>query len=434
MRITERAKERRATLHARIPGGVDGRRLLLIAFVDKTGTGLWTGASVLYFLTVAGLGIGEIGVLVAAAGAAGIAGAPLGGRLADRVPLTRLLPVLQLLRCLAALALLTTHDFTLLLLYSAVGSLADRAANVLTKLYAARVSGPDRVRYQAVHRTATNLGWAVGGLTAAAVLAVGTASAYRMLLIGDALSFLAAAVLALRCGEPPSPTRVVTTAHPEDGSAPEGEPDPAPSPWRDRRYLLFTLTETALYLDDAVFKVGLPLWAVHATEAPPGLIPLVLVLNNVLVVLLQVPLARFGTTTDAARRLLRPLAATHLLGCLALGAAAYGGPWTATAALCLAATALTFAEMVHSVASWELSLALAPDLAQGAYLGVHGLSTAAQRSAGPLVTTAATAAGPLGWALLGAALAATCAAQDRLVRSALPKDPLSVPPITVSEH
>lgn len=90
--------------------------------------------------------------------------------------------------------------------------------------------------------------------------------------------------------------------------------------------------------------------------------------------------------------------------------------------------------MLHAVVSWELSLALAPDTAQGAYLGVHGLAQSAQRSLGPLAVTAAIATGPLGWTAFGATIAATCALQHRLVRDRLHGSPLSVPPVTVSEH
>ena len=86
---------RRAALWERIPGGLDGRRMLSVAFVDRTGSGLWEAVSVLYFTYVAGLSLAQIGTLVAASGAVGIAGAPIGGRIADRLPLTRVLVGLQ---------------------------------------------------------------------------------------------------------------------------------------------------------------------------------------------------------------------------------------------------------------------------------------------------------------------------------------------------
>jgi len=402
--------------------------MLAIALVDRTGSGLWASVSVLYFTYVSHLSVAQVGTLAAIAGAIGIAGAPLGGRLADRFPLTRVLTALQLLRALASFALLITDNYVLLIAFSAVGGFGDRAANVLTKLYATRVAGPDRIRYQAISRTVANAGWALGGLAAAAALALGTTAAYHWLLLGDALSFVAVATLTVRCGEPPSPQRVIATSK---DAPPANKP---PTPWRDRTYLAYVATETVLFLDDAVFKVGLPLWIAHASEAPHGLAPLLMVLNNVMVVALQVPLARFGATTTAARNLLIPLSATFALGGTTLALSATGGAVTATVLLTASAAAFTMAEMLHATVSWELSVALAPGTAQGAYLGVHGLAQSTQRSIGPLAVTAAIATGPLGWTVFGAAIALTCMIQHRLVREPLARTPLSVPPITVSEH
>ncbi|MFJ9633910.1 MFS transporter [Streptomyces sp. NPDC101175] len=402
--------------------------MLAIALVDRTGSGLWASVSVLYFTYVSHLSVAQVGTLAAIAGAIGIAGAPLGGRLADRFPLTRVLTALQLLRALASFALLTTDNYVLLIAFSAAGGFGDRAANVLTKLYATRVAGPDRIRYQAISRTVANAGWALGGLAAAGALALGTTAAYHWLLLGDALSFVAVATLTLCCGEPPSPQRVIATSK---DTPPATKP---PNPWRDRTYLAYVATETVLFLDDAVFKVGLPLWIAHAGQAPHGLAPLLMVLNNVMVVALQVPLARFGTTTAAARRLLVPLSAAFALGGVTLALSAGGGAVTATALLTVSAVAFTVAEMLHATVSWELSVALAPGTAQGAYLGVHGLAQSTQRSIGPLAVTAAIATGPLGWTAFGTAIALTCMIQHRLVRRPLARTPLSVPPVTVSEH
>ncbi|MER5431484.1 MFS transporter [Streptomyces sp. NPDC002588] len=402
--------------------------MLTIAFVDRIGSGLWASVSVLYFTFVSGLSITQVGTLAATAGALGIAGAPIGGRLADRFPLTRVLVTVQLLRALASFALLTTDRYALLLLFTAVGGCGDRAANVLTRLYATRIAGPDRVRYQAVQRTVANAGWALGGLTAAAALALGSTAAYRWLLAGDALSFVASALLTLRCGEPRSHSRTVTTSK-------KARPTTTPTgPWRDRTYLAYVATDTVLFLDDAVFKVGLPLWIAHTGTAPHGLAPLLLVLNNVMVVALQVPLARFGATTPAARALLIPLSATFALAGLAMAASTTGGTTATTLSLTAAAVLFTLAEMLHATIAWELSVALASDTAQGAYLGVHGLAQAAQRSIGPLAVTTAIATGPLGWLTFGTAIAVTCTIQHRLVRDRLTQKALSVPSITVSEH
>ncbi|MEU9360766.1 MFS transporter [Streptomyces sp. NPDC048301] len=404
-----------------IPGGADGRRMLVVSVIDKIGTGLWTGAATLYFVYVAHLSVAQIGLLMGLSGVVGIAGPPLGGRLADRFPVTRVLVVAQLARGAALLALLTTDDFPLLVVFSALGALPDRASSVLTKLFAARAAGPERVRYQAIQRTAANIGWAVGASGAAAALTVGSAASYRVLLLANVVSYAVMAVLTLRCAEPSAPSRVVTGTDRPVARAGTG------NPWRDRRYLSFTATEVWLFLDDSILQVGFPLWIVHATTAPVGLAPLVLVLNSALVVALQVPLSRFGTTTAAARRLLLPIGAVLLAGGAALAASASGGPWFSTAAVLVAAVAFTLAEILHSLSSWELSVALAPAEAQGSYLGVHGLAQSAQRSLGPVVVGAAVSLGAIAWPVLGATLAVTCLAQHRIVgrsaRTALPSLP-----------
>ncbi|MDX3427643.1 MULTISPECIES: MFS transporter [unclassified Streptomyces] len=411
-----------------VPGGRDGRLMLVIAVIDKIGTGLWTGAATLYFLYVAHLSVAQIGLLMGLSGILGIAGPPLAGRLADRFPVTRILLSTQLARGAALLALLTTDDYALLVLFSALGALPDRASSVLTKLFAARVAGPHRIRYQAIQRTAANIGWAVGAAGAAAALTVGTTASYQALLLANVASYVVIGALTLRCAEPQAPSRVVAGQSspggtPRTPSGPSGVPAKAATPWRDRRYLAFTGSEIWLFLDDSILQVGFPLWIVHATDAPVGLAPLVLVLNSVLVIALQVPLSRFGESRAAARRLLVPIGAALLTGAVALAASAGGGPWFATGAVVLAAVAFTLAEILHSIASWELSIALAPGEAQGAYLGVHGLAQSAQRSLGPVVVGIAVGVGPLAWPVLGATLVAACLAQHRLVRPTAVAEP-----------
>ncbi|MDF9811598.1 MFS family permease [Streptomyces sp. SPB162] len=428
---------------ARIPGGPDGRRMLWINFVDKTGSGLWLSVTALYFLVVAHLSAGRIGLLMGLAGAVGIAGSPVAGRLADRFPLTRLLLAVQLLRAASGLLLLAADGFWQLLPLVALGSFGERSASVLTKLYAARVAGPDRSRYQAVQRTVVNVGYTLGGLGASVGLAFGNATVYRGLLLADGLSFCVVAVLVARCAEPPSATRTVaSSATKPPAAALAARPAPSSNPWRDRGYLGYAATDALLFLDGSVLRVGMPLWIISSTTAPHGLAALLFVINTVVVVLFQVRLSRHGRTPRLAARTLRHVAACYFLGGAAVAASVVDARWAATTALLLAAVAFTFVEMYQATVSWELSVALAPDDAQGAYVGVHGLAQSAERAAGPLImTTAVIAAGPLGWLGLGTALAGTAFLQKHMVlrrlgstRTVTEPSGLSVPTITVSEN
>lgn len=459
-----------------IPGGPDGRRMLWINLVDKTGSGLWFSVTALYFVVVAGLSTAQTGLLLGLGGAAGVAGAPVAGRLADRLPLTRLLVAVQAVRAASGLLLLPFHGFWPLLPLVALGSLGERAAAVLTKLFAARVAGPRRARYQAVQRTVVNLGYTLGGLAASAALALGTTAVYRLLLVGDSLSFVLVAVLVSRCDEPPSASRTIvarasagtsagvpahrppqTPVDPATGPSAAGStegrtgrgartagspPAAAGNPWKDGGYLGYVALDGLMFLHGSALTVGLPLWILTRTNAPHGLAAAVFVVNTVLVVVFQVRLSRHARTTLAAVNALRRVAVWCLLAGAAVAVAALHARWAAILAVTGAALAFTVVEMIQSVISWELSVALAPAHAQGAYVGVHGLAQAGSRCVGPLlITSAVIAAGPVGWLALGAALALAALAQRRIVLKRLrymapagAAVPLSVPSATVSEQ
>ncbi|MFF7154355.1 MFS transporter [Streptomyces sp. NPDC008139] len=421
--------------------------MLWINLIDKTGSGLWVAVTALYFVLIGGLSTGQAGLLLGLGGAAGIAGAPVAGRLADRVPLTRVLFAVQLLRGASSLLLLLAHGFWQLLPLVALGSFGERSASVLTKLFAARVAGPDRARYQAVQRTVVNVGYTIGGLGASAALAIGTSEVYRGLLLGDALSFVLVAALVARCAEPPSASRTVAahtapTATTATTPLPPREVGARSNPWRDRGYLLYAALDSAMFLYGCALSVGMPLWIITRTDAPHGLAAAIFVVNTVIVVAFQVRLSRHGRTPRVAADSLRRVAVWFLLSGAATAVAVVHTRWAATAAILAAAIAFTVVEMIQSAISWELSVALAPDDAQGSYVGVHGLAQSTSRCVGPLLMTSVViATGPTGWIALGAVLAAAALLQRRLVLRRLDRPhptaaepPLSVPPVTVSEH
>ncbi|MFD9370925.1 MFS transporter [Streptomyces sp. NPDC060020] len=404
----------------RPPGGRDARIMLLAQFLDRAGTGVWAASSVLYLTFVVGLDAGRLGLLLGAAGVAGIAGSPLAGHLADRFPLRALLIGCHLVRLGTLCALLVVTDFAVLLPVFAVTHLGDRAAKTLEMLFATRVAGERRATYQALSRSSANAGYALGAGLSAIGLAVGTRGAYHVLILANALSFLVAALLVWRTREPRGRGLV---AAPPDGAEPGTAPaatttatgsGPAPSAWRDRGYLRFVLLDIPMNLDDSILGVGLPLWLVGHTTAPHALIPAFLVVNTVLVVVLQLRVSARFQGARAATRAVVLYGVTTLACCVLLAAAAGGGMWTASAALLAAAVLATAAELMRSVSSWELAVSLAPPQARASYLGVAGMAQSVQKSAGPLLLTGAVmTAGPAGWLVLGAAVAGLSLVQRR---------------------
>ncbi|MYT22790.1 MFS transporter, partial [Streptomyces sp. SID7760] len=183
------------------PGGRDARIMLFAQLLDRTGTGVWGASCVLFFTFVAGLDGRRLGLLLGAAGVAGIAGSPLAGHLAARFRVRTLLIGCHLLRLAAIGALLVFTRFEVLLLLVAVTSLGDRAAKMLEMLFVTRAAGEQRGTYQALSRSVANAGYALGAGLAAIGLAVGTREAYQVLILANALSFVLAAALVWRTGE-----------------------------------------------------------------------------------------------------------------------------------------------------------------------------------------------------------------------------------------
>ncbi|MEU7039586.1 MFS transporter [Streptomyces varsoviensis] len=453
--------------------------MLLALALDRTGSGLWASSSVLYFTFVTHLSAQQIGVLLGTAGVAGIAGSPLAGWLAGRFPVRPLLIGAHLLRLVTLSLMLVCTEFAALLPVVAVTYLGDRAAKMLEMLFATRAAGERRVAYQALSRSSANAGYAVGAGLAAIGLAVGTGGAYRVLILGDALSFVAAAALVWRAREPRATGVEVArshataaadgapaTARPEpeaasggetrsgDGHRPgagkgagggsasgNGPADPAggraASPWRDRGYLRFVLLDIGMNLDDSVLSVGLPLWLVDRTSAPHALVPAFLIINTVLVVVLQLSVSRRAEGPRRATRAVLLYGVLMFVCCAVVAAATRGGAWVAGAALLVGALFATLAELMRSVSSWELAVLLAPPEARAAYLGVAGMSQSIQKSAGPpLLTGVVMAAGPAGWLVLGAVVAGLsvvqqsgCSRRLRLGAAPLPSPPSAAAPV-----
>ncbi|MBO1414579.1 MFS transporter [Streptomyces sp. FH025] len=369
----------------RPPGGRDARIMLLAQGVDRTGTGVWAAASVLYFTYVCGMDARQLGLLLGVGAVAGIAGSPLAGRAAERLSLRGLLTGCHLLRLGAMGLLLVADHFAVLLATVALICLAERGAKTLEMLFATRVAGERRGTYQALFRSVANAGYAVGAGVSAIGLAVGTTTAYRALIAANALSYLLAAVLIRRTEEPAG--RGLVAAEPSEG--PLEEPTAVPSPWRDRGYLLFVLLDLPMCLDDSILNVGLPLWLIHHTDAPHAVVPVFLTLNTVLVVLLQLKVSAWAERPGGATTAVGWYGVILLTACLLIALSTDGGPWTASIALLAAAALVTLAELMRSVSSWELAVSLAPPRARASYLGVAGMSQSVQRSVGPLLLTGA---------------------------------------------
>jgi MFS family permease len=416
---------------AGVPDEPAVKRWVLVVVTDAIGTGMYLPISVLYFTVVVGLRPASVGLGLGIAGLLGSIASPVAGALVDRWGARAVLVACWLAAAVAFVGYLGVRGWTSFVLVATVAQVADHVAQPAKKVFlSAIVSAERRVPLMAFQRATFNVGIGLGGLVTAALLLVGTNTAYHAVLIADAVTFLGAAGL-IRTIPVPRPGR--------PGTKPSAASTPVAAVrhqagyrqvLRDRRYVALAVLNVLVLTYSTAFQVGMPLWVHQYTSAPTSVIPVLFTLNTVLVVLLQVRLTRSCTTVRQTPRAYLRVAGTFGLAAL--------GYWTAyrlgraealvVAVLVAAVLAHTLAELYGQVGEWTVSFTLAPDRLRGRYLALFGLSLSAEAAIGPGLVTMLIAVSPdLAWFGLAGVLALGCLVTSWVVRGAAEPDEASRP-------
>ncbi|RZS68494.1 MFS transporter [Agromyces ramosus] len=396
-------------------------RILVIAtLVSRVGRGIFLTVTVLYFTLIVGLAPHEVAIVLGAASAAGVLSSLAGGWLADRVSARRLLVVLSVIDGVGLVCYVFAHDFVSALVIAMIVGAVEQAANSTRMAIIARAfDGDQRVHARAVLRTVTNVAIAVGSGIGALALLAGTAEAYRWIIVGAGVMYLAGVTQLVKLPHrvdaptrPASDASVVTTA---TGSTDVRAPARARrlarrahSPWRDPRYLALTALSAVFGMQFGVGEVGVPLWIANDTNAPEVLVAVVLILNTVIVVLFQVPLSRGTHDLRRAGRVSAIAAWLMAAACLIYAAASGLPSGFAIAVIVAAAVAHAFAEVLSQAGGWGLSFELADPVRAGTYQGVFSMGYSLGAMVAPLfVTSTALTLGLAGWAVLAAVFLAS---------------------------
>jgi MFS family permease len=372
---------------------VDGR-FVTASLVDAVGTGCFLAGSALFFTREVGLSAAQVGVGLTLSGGLGLLTTVPWGRAADRWGARRVLLLLLSARAVAFLLYAFVTSFAAFLAITAFLGMVEKATvPVQDSLLGDVVAEDRRQRALAMVRSTRNLGFALGALAATTAASGVSVLGYDSIVMLNALSFVFAAIL----------IGTMSVAR---------RPRPAPQPHatasrrlHDRRFGALTAVNGALTLHMTLLSVGLPLWLLEHTRTPDAAVPALLIVNTVLAVALQVPVAGLVRSSRGAVAALATAGAALAMCCLAMPLAATLDPTGATVVAVGAVLALTLAEMAQAAGGWDLSFRLAPEAQRGRYLSVFSLGTTAQMLVAPLLLTSVVfGVGTWGWVGLAAFL------------------------------
>ncbi|GGQ75961.1 hypothetical protein GCM10010166_52660 [Couchioplanes caeruleus subsp. azureus] len=377
-----------------VPADPLRRKLIAIRLAESIGKGVFLSGSVVYFTLRVGLDARQVGLGLSAAGLSAFLSSVVFGVIADRVGARRLLVML-----FAALAV----GFGL---YAVVGTAPQFFALVVAVGFLEYGTGPangavvgtlvpaeERVKLKAMMRSVFNIGFSIG----IGVAAVAALSQRLLVLIPLTTAALMAGAAVLVTRLPDVPARPVPVGFKRFAAV------------RDPRFLAVIAISSVLASHVTVILVTMPLWALNHTSLPHFLIPLLLVFNTVFVILFQVRASRGADTVEGAGRLARRSGYWLAGGCLVIALTALGDDKVlACVAIVGAVLILSTAEVMQAASGWGLAFGLAPEHAQGEYLGAFDLHVITQNVVGPAVLSGLVMTFGL-WGWLGVAAAALVA-------------------------
>ena len=146
-------------------------------------------------------------------------------------------------------------------------------------------------------RAARNVGFSLGALAGGIALAIGTKSAITGVPLATGAVLIINAVMVARLPSVERPTRP---------APPSGHQfTVTPPAWRNRGFVVLSITNAVLTSNQVLLNVVVPLWLVERTDAPHTLLAWLFGTNTVMAVLLQVRASRGSETVDGALRAVR---------------------------------------------------------------------------------------------------------------------------------
>ncbi|WP_085583175.1 MULTISPECIES: MFS transporter [unclassified Pseudomonas] len=387
--------------------------LLLIAFVDASGRGLFLAGATFFYTQVVGLSTVQVGIGLALAGLCGLVCTVPIGRIADRFGAARVLAVLQVWRMLGFLIYPFVNDFYAFLLIACfIGCVEQAVWPIIQTLVGAAVKSDAYVKTMSKVAIVRNVAYMLAaGVFAIVVGVASSANAVIGLLIANALAFLISAVLLVVAKLPQAAAREQVDSAPAAAAA---------HPLKNLNFLSLSLCNGILSLHQAVMTIAVPLWLLTKTQAPKALIGLILVVNGIMAITLQLAFSKRGNEVVHAARKHLYAGITLALSCAMVAmTTADQSPYLAAGILLLGCVVMTFGELWQCAGAWGISYYLAPAENRAYYLSVYALGANLMTVVFPaILPIAVVERGAAGWIGLGVVFAIAGIATPLLARAA----------------
>jgi MFS family permease len=329
------------------------------------GNGVVVPFLIIYLHNVRGISLGVAGLIAASNSLAALVSGPLAGALADRIGARQTL-IGALLVMAGAFALFPLirdpwHAF-------ALNALAGVGSGAFWPSQGALLTGltPRTRRHAAFaqQRVTMNLGIGLGAVAGGLIATTSDPSTFSVLFLLDAATFVVFAAVLTRI---PNPAR--------EPRPPERQPEGYGVVLRDRPFMSFIVLNTVfIAVSIALMSEFFPVFAKNEAGVTESQIGLIFFFNTLLIVLLQLPIAKL----QEGRRRMKALTWMALLFAVSWLVVMAGGLWlerdAATALFACAFLIFAVGECLHGTVQGPLVSDLAPRRLLGRYMALSSSS------------------------------------------------------------
>lgn len=380
------------------------RRFVGALAIDAIGSGIWMPLSMLYFLHQTSLGLVRLGLAMTIANTVVIPLVTYLGVLVDRIGPKR---VMQAGNAGAAVAFLLypfAHSLWAVTVLVFVASLTRTAFwSALGPMVTGITEPGEREVWFGFLQAMRNAGFGVGGVLAAVALSIGTEAAYQSVVLGNAVSYVAAFVLMLGVA---GGGRILGR---------HGEDTPRAGAWvafGDRGYRVLIAVILCYALVGTTLSIAMPVYFVDGLGLPGWVPGTVYVINTVMIGVGQGLVVR-RMTGVVRRRVLQASVVFAAASFLLLWAADLVPVEAGVVVVLVAAVVYTLGELTAGPVVSALAAEAAPDAQRGRFMAATQLAWSVASAIGPLFWSVLLAQGA--WAAWGASLA-VCVVWSALVR------------------